>query len=100
VFNLDPELGANVTETVPGTDNVAVTTTGADLVSFLQQRADDNGLVTFMVAIDAENRGYGFASRENEDVTLRPSLEVTAVPEPASLALIGLGGLAMLKRRR
>lgn len=45
---------------------------------------------------------YGFAQR----VTLWPvgggtvDLQVGAIPEPATLALLGIGGIAMLRRRR
>jgi len=84
VFNLDPDKGANVTETVPGSDDVPVTTTGPDLVTFLEQRAADNGLVTFIVAIDSDDRGYGFASRENADGGLHPTLTLTYIGGGAS----------------
>jgi len=102
VFNLDAEAGANVTEAVPGTDQVAVTTFGSDLVTFLNNRVDDNGLATFIVAIDADNRGYGFASREHPDSNLRPTLDLeysVAVPEPGSLGLLGLALLLLARRR-
>lgn len=88
VFNLDADAGANVTETVPGTDDVDVTTSGPDLVSFLNSRISDGGLATFIVSIDADNRGYGFASRENTNPDLVPMLTVDVIPEPASLILI------------
>ena len=34
------------------------------------------------------------------DVTLRPQLVISSIPEPASLGLLGLGGLLFLRRRR
>lgn len=102
VFNLDAEGGANVTESVPGTDGVPVSITGPDLVTFLNQRVADGGLVTFINTIDANDRGYGFASRENADSGLWPSLELTytAVPEPSAFALFGLGVAGLLVWRR
>jgi len=101
VVNLDPEAGANVTETIPGTDDVDVTTTGPDLVAFLNSRIADGGLTTFVVSIDADNRGYGFASRENANVDVRPMLTISTVPEPATwcLALVGLVVVGVRRRR-
>ncbi len=65
VFVLDQDKGASITETVPGSDNVDVSVAGPDLVTFLNQRMAAGGLATFIVAIDSDNRGYGFASREH-----------------------------------
>jgi hypothetical protein len=101
VFNLDADDGANVTETVPGTDGVPVTTSGPDLASFLNGRLADGGLATFIITINASGRGYGFASRENADPNLWPTLDVTLVPEPSGLALLlGAAGAAAMFRRK
>lgn len=43
--------------------------------------------------------GWRFASSENAVVSVHPNLSVT-IPEPATLSLLVLGGLAMLRRRR
>lgn len=103
VINLDAEDGANVTEVTNNTTGVA-TLTGQDLVNFLNSRVDDNGLVTFIFGIEGVNtgQGWGYASKENADANLHPQLdlEFTQVPEPGSLALIGLGSLLALRRRR
>lgn len=104
VFNLDADAGANVVETVPGTDDIDVTTSGDDLVTFLNQRLADGGLTTFLVSIDADNRGYGFASRENVNRDLRPMLTISGqnvVPEPTSLVLLAASaaGLAVVRRK-
>jgi len=46
------------------------------------------------------NRNYLFQPKEfSGDTALAPSL-FTTVPEPTSLALLSLGGLALLRRRR
>lgn len=100
VFNLDAEAGANVTENVPGTDDVDVTTSGPDLVAFLNSRIADGGLTTFIVGIDADNRGYGFASRENANPDIVPMLTLTTVPEPSSCVLCGLIGVGLAVCRR
>ena len=47
---------------------------------------------------DSNNTGHTFASADNQDY--RPYLDVTLIPEPSTLALLGLAGLALLKRRR
>ena len=104
LFNLDADNGANVTETVnTGGAGTPQTLTGADLVSFLNNQIADGGLVTFISAINAENgRGYGYASKENADMNLWPTLTInyTPVPEPSTWALFGLTLAGFIVRRR
>jgi rhamnogalacturonan endolyase len=77
VFNLDAESGANVTESVQNTDDTPQSITGPDLVSFLESRAADDGLVTFITLVDAgAMRGWGYHSREAADPAFRPTLEL------------------------
>ena len=73
-----------------------------------------------IIALDADNSGSG-SSVTNHDNTPSPpasvgdpvtgfshtlgrtyafAINVTAIPEPSSVALLGLGGLALLLRRR
>lgn len=101
LFNLDVDNGADVTESVADAPT-ATTLTGADLVAFLNERVDDDGHVTFINYINQTGRGYGFATRENADADLRPTLSIdfTPVPEPSIAWLGGLGLLGMLRRRR
>lgn len=99
VFNLDADTGANVTESIAGD---VISLTGPDLVTFLQQRVDANGLVTFMTPINATDRGWGIASKEN-GTAAGPALtlDFTAVPEPGSLILFAIGGaFATMRRKR
>jgi hypothetical protein len=58
------------------------------------------GLGVFIGRI-GENQGEGTNLRLSDDsnIPLRPEL-VLVVPEPASVALLGLGGLALMPRRR
>ncbi len=98
VFNLDQESGASVVEAFAAD---RITVTGADLVVFLQQRVDANGLVTFMTPINANDRGWGIASKEST-VAAGPSLtlDFTVVPEPSSLLLLALSSSLLIARCR
>jgi len=70
------QVGANYWD--PG--STTVTITGDALVSFIQSRVDDNGLVTFILRDDdGSDRGYGLATKENATEDYRPRLELTAV---------------------
>ncbi|MBI1337357.1 MAG: PEP-CTERM sorting domain-containing protein [Phycisphaera sp.] len=61
----------------------------AAMLSFIQ--ADTNDVVTIAIT-RAEAAG--------NSVLNSPKLELTTIPEPASLVLMGLGGLLMLPRRK
>lgn len=82
-----------------GEAGTTLATNGA-LDAFLNQ--DTNGLVTFMVMVSASdaNATYGVTSKE-ADPALAPTLTFdVAVPEPASLGLLSVGALGLLRRRR
>ena len=103
LFNLDADNGADVTETIGGSAaGDPESLSGPDLVSFLNGQIADGGSATIISAIDAENRGYGYASVDNSDSSLWPALTLTytVVPEPSTLALVGLGLFGCVVRRR
>ena len=75
-------------QSVPNGDLNAATATNVSL-DFIVTSAISTGDLTF------QNNGAGSQVRIDS-----VSVEHTPVPEPGSLALLGLGGLAMLRRRR
>jgi hypothetical protein len=89
-----------------GTDTSSLT--GTALVNFLTNRLVDNGLVTFMVDTPAGPTNYGIYSREGAadfgNLAVAPTLSIEyaaeSIPEPASLALLGLAAPAIFSRRR
>jgi hypothetical protein len=100
--SLDPEDGGvAVTETFNSTTG-EITITGADLATFLNSRADANGLVTFVLPMEAATQGWGIATRQNANTAIQPrlDLEFSVVPEPNSIALLACAiGSAVLRRR-
>ncbi|MCD4825177.1 MAG: DNRLRE domain-containing protein [Phycisphaerae bacterium] len=76
-----------------------VTLSNTALINFLN--ADTDGQVTLMcnggtVWADDEVQ---FASRSHDTMT-GPELDITVTPEPATMVLLGLGGVGLLIRRR
>lgn len=80
--------------------NVPLNFSNPALVNFL--KADTNNSVTFILSAST---GVGFYSREHTTlVSGSPSgestLTLSVVPEPVTLSMLGLGGMALLRRRR
>ncbi len=84
-------------------ETVAGTTYEFDVTASLQAWTDDptTNVGWFFTNITgaAFNTWHGVGATGDNEV-LRPTLTVTYVPEPASLSLLGLGGLSVLRRRR
>ncbi len=127
-IDLTPATGGALYAAFPtnfggGNTIAAATYSGTSLIPGFILVAPDNGTLSLGVAsvtlpdaegtymFDAINPGapdnnsgarfdYGFTNR----TTLWPvggdALALTVVPEPATLALLGVGGIAMLRRRR
>ncbi len=89
-----------------GQDTVAgfsvASLTGDDLKTFVQGRADDNGLVTLLVVNPDATTGRGITYHSSEAASNQPvlSIDYTVVPEPSIALLGGLGLLGLIRRRR
>ena len=87
---------ATLLGTFTGTGNSYVNFSSAGLVNFL--KADTDGKVTLMIS--TTNTTGTIQSINARNQSSPPKLEVTVVPEPATVCLLGLGGLGALLRKR
>lgn len=85
-----------------GEAGALATLTGQELIDFLE--ADTNGMLTFIITRDTVEFGSNSVVHEliTKEGSGAPFLKITydEIPEPASAMLLGLGGLALLRRRR
>ena len=73
-------------------------TGGEDLlVEFLNN--DTNGLVTLVVYGGTNSKAVA-ATKENTDGLQFPTLEIQYIPEPATMGLLGIGAVGLLRRKR
>ena len=108
------DFGASATNlaTIARADIAADTTYSLDVTSFVKA-AESNGdsNVEFRLQADSftgtpDNSSGLFVTRfdsdaaDGNDTSDAPQLRTIAIPEPASAALLGLGGLMMLTRQR
>lgn len=86
VVSLDADQDADVTEMVPGDYSGTCTLSGADLVSFLQARADDDGLATLIVTMCDSNVKYTSYGTKEADADYQPTLEIVGTSGPKTIA--------------
>lgn len=95
---------ANLTLLVDGQDygpqvlDEAYSFSGTALTDFIN--ADTNGEVTFLILRGNESTSGNQARFWPKESGISPNLDVTLVPEPNSLVLLGLAGMAAFVRRR
>ncbi len=74
--------------------------TSAALIAFLND--DTNSRVSFILASETQNTGDSpeFFASEQAGTDFDPQINFTQVPEPSTLVLFSLSGLALFRRRR
>ena len=83
------------------TANHIETVSTAALLAAIQNEAEGDGVISLLFKVTSGSGVFYAKERPNvEGLTIDPTLSITTVPEPASLALILAGGVAALIRRR
>lgn len=76
------------------TGNYTITISGQTLIDFLQGRAEDGGLATFIIEMTSSGRRFGIGTKEHATEAIRPVLELTYIaggasdPQPANGAIV------------
>jgi hypothetical protein len=86
--------GARTSMVVSAGDSWDGNTNQANILDLINRDTDES--ITFMLAA---NHKTWYQSRENNEVD-RPTLVIQFVPEPATLTVLGLGALGLIRRRR
>ena len=92
---LDPAM-TTLLGTVNFTDGLAGDSFAVDVLGALQ--TDTDGIVQFVLHNSPNN--INLSTHDHPTEAQRPFLDVTMIPEPTTLVLLGLGGLMAARRRR
>lgn len=85
-----------------GGENVPVGTLEIDITDVVKQlqAGEIDAIDLALIPFGDGTNGIDFYTSEFSNQDLRPSLEITLVPEPSSLVLMALGSLAIMHRSR
>ncbi|HEY3244604.1 MAG TPA: PEP-CTERM sorting domain-containing protein, partial [Phycisphaerae bacterium] len=103
-WNLLQTLLASGSEASLGTFSNTLTTElhtyDLNLASSFTSDLATGGSVTLHMLPVSSNIGFTFNSGDHPNVSYRPRLIVTAVPEPTSLSVLALAACVLIRRRR
>jgi len=100
-----PQLGptgvSGVFRETFGTATFSISSSGAGstVLQFIPHTTSASGVASHIQQFTSDGTAT-FVNGNNANVALNGGVTVSAVPEPGSLALLGLGGLGLLRRRR
>jgi hypothetical protein len=102
-YTLEGGTAAVLDFALSGADRVAIQT-GHQYILEIASTTNPSGMIWFRNGATGANYTGGQAFRQrsplNGNAARDMTLAVTVIPEPATIALLSLGGLALLRRKR